>query len=235
MRFSFAEADIARALQLRALVFRGDAARDDRDAFDARCCHVLVEDEATGDLVCCFRMLPLTGGQGLHDSYTGAHYDLRGLEMLQGRMVELGRFCVAPSASAPDILRTAWGAMTAYVDAEGVEMLFGCSSFKGTDPVAWLDTLAVLRARHLAPEGWRPAPKSAHRVGFDDILAGHEPDLQAGLEKMPPLLRTYLMMGGRVSDHAVIDPDLGTLHVFTGVEIKAIPPARQRLLRALAA
>ena len=52
---------------------------------------------------------------------------------------------------------------------------------------------------------------------------------------MPPLLRTYLLMGGWVSDHAVVDRDLGTLHVFTGLEIGAIPPARKRLLRGVAA
>jgi putative hemolysin len=51
---------------------------------------------------------------------------------------------------------------------------------------------------------------------------------------MPPLLRTYLLMGGCVSDHAVIDGDLNTLHVFTGLEIAAIPPARARALRAVA-
>ena len=62
-----------------------------------------------------------------------------------------------------------------------------------------------------------------------------KPDLKAAQAKMPPLLRTYLLMGGWVSDHAVIDRDLGTLHVFTGLEIGAVPPARARLLRGLAA
>ena len=52
---------------------------------------------------------------------------------------------------------------------------------------------------------------------------------------MPPLLRSYLAMGGRVSDHAVVDRDLDTLHVFTGLEIGVIPPARARLMRAAAA
>jgi L-ornithine Nalpha-acyltransferase len=53
---------------------------------------------------------------------------------------------------------------------------------------------------------------------------------------MPPLLRSYLAMGGWVSDHAVVDRDLNTLHVFTGLEIRAIPEARaRRLLRAVAA
>ena len=58
--------------------------------------------------------------------------------------------------------------------------------------------------------------------------------MEGHMRHMPPLLRTYLMMGGWVSDHAVIDRQMGTLHVFTGVEIRAIPAARQRLLRALA-
>ena len=48
-------------------------------------------------------------------------------------------------------------------------------------------------------------------------------------------LRTYLSMGGWVSDHAVIDASLNTLLVFTALEINAIPPARARLLRNLAA
>ena len=59
------------------------------------------------------------------------------------------------------------------------------------------------------------------------------PEKQAML-RMPPLLRTYLLMGGWVSDHAVVDRQMNTLHVFTGLEIGAIPPARKRLLRAVA-
>jgi hypothetical protein len=37
-----------------------------------------------------------------------------------------------------------------------------------------------------------------------------------------------------VSDHAVCDDDLDTLHVFTAVEIAKIPPARARALRLIA-
>ena len=57
-------------------------------------------------------------------------------------------------------------------------------------------------------------------------------DERRALQQMPGLLRSYLAMGGWVSDHAVIDRDLGTLHVLTVVDIAAIPPARARLLRA---
>jgi putative hemolysin len=63
------------------------------------------------------------------------------------------------------------------------------------------------------------------------MLKLKRPDMKQALRRMPPLLRTYLVMGGWVSDHAVIDNDLNTLHVFTGVEIKRMPPKRARLLR----
>jgi putative hemolysin len=48
--------------------------------------------------------------------------------------------------------------------------------------------------------------------------------------KMPPLLRAYLLMGGWVSDHAVIDYKLNTLHVFTGLEVRKIPHEKKRFL-----
>jgi len=39
---------------------------------------------------------------------------------------------------------------------------------------------------------------------------------------MPPLLKTYLAMGAWVSDHAVVDLNMKTLHLFTGMEISKI-------------
>ena len=67
------------------------------------------------------------------------------------------------------------------------------------------------------------------------VLRLRQSDPRAAMAAMPPLLRSYLAMGGWVSDHAVVDAQLGTLHVFTGLEIRAIPPARARLLRAAGA
>lgn len=234
VRFSYDPADILAAQELRAEVFRGDARLDDADAFDARCCHALVEEEATGALMCCFRMLFLPGGRAIEDSYAAQFYDLERLTQFPGKMVELGRFCVAPGQSDPDILRSAWGALTALVDAEGIALLFGCSSFAGHVVAPYAESFAMLAKRHLAPEQWRPGARAPRVHPF----AAHAPagacDRKRGLAAMPPLLRTYLMMGGWVSDHAVIDADLDTMHVFTGVEIAAIPPARKKLLRAAA-
>lgn len=231
-RLARSAADHRAAQRLRSLAFRGAAAAD-ADPFDADCVHVLVEDQRTGTLVCCFRLLHLPSGAEIGRSYSAQFYELSALRDFDGPMVEMGRFCIHPDWRDADILRVAWGAMTAYVDAEGVEMLFGCSSFHGTEAADYHDAFALLRDRHLAPKRWLPRVKAPSVFEFARRLR-RKPDLRAARAKMPPLLRTYLLMGGWVSDHAVIDNDLGTLHVFTGLEIRAVPAARARRLREVA-
>ena len=225
--------DVVRAQALRHLAFQGRAGLD-VDPFDDICTHILVEDRTSADLVCCFRFLPLKSGSDITKSYSAQYYELSALKDFEGSMVEMGRFCISPAVNDPDILRVAWAAMTEYVDTHQVELLFGCSSFKGTDAAEYFDALALLRDRHLAPKRWLPRVKAPKVFRFASRLR-RKPDLKRAQLRMPPLLRTYLMMGGWVSDHAVVDHKMNTLHVFTGLEIKAIPPARKRLLRAMTA
>jgi putative hemolysin len=224
--------DLEAALALRSLCFRGGR-MPDRDRFDAICQHVLVEDVRRGRLVCTFRLLPLWNGGEIGRSYAAQYYDLSPLHGFDGPIVEMGRFCIDPEARDPDILRIAWGAMTGYVDAEGVELLFGCSSFRGTEAEEFGDAFALLRDRYIAPKRWLPLVKAPNVVRFDQ-QSRLTPDTRRAMKDMPPLLRSYIAMGGWVSDHAVVDRDLGTLHVFTALEIGSIPSRRKHLLRGLA-
>ncbi|WP_298847762.1 GNAT family N-acyltransferase [uncultured Ruegeria sp.] len=224
--------DIRAAQALRTFAF--GIRQPDSDDFDMQCSHILVEDmRSAGQVVCCFRMLTMDHGREIGRSYSAQFYDLSSMEGFGGRMVEIGRFCVHPDLSDPDILRVAWGAMAAYVDQNNVEMLFGCSSFAGTETEQYLDAFAMLKHRHLAPKRWLPRVKAPDVFRFAARLR-RRPDAKKAMLRMPPLLRTYLMMGGWVSDHAVVDRHMNTLHVFTGLEIGSIPPARKRLLRAVA-
>jgi len=227
-------AEIEACQRLRHLAFRDPGTGLDVDAFDRTCIQMLIEDTATATLVACFRILPLPSGAKIAESYSAQFYDLTPLHRFKSSIAELGRFCGHPAHKDPDILRLFWVAMGRYVDADGIELLFGCSSFKGTDPLAYKDTLALLRARHLAPPPLQPGIKASSVYPYAKELSGHRPDLKSAMAAMPPLLRSYLILGGWVSDHAVIDKDLGTLHVFTGLEIRAIPETRKRLLRASA-
>ncbi|NEK20894.1 GNAT family N-acetyltransferase [Sulfitobacter sp. JBTF-M27] len=222
--------DLRAAQLLRARCFSLNTSLD-ADAFDAQSTHILIEDTASSVLVCCYRLLILDGGS-LKNCYAAQYYELSALESYDGLMLELGRFCVSPEHRDPDILRLAWAAMTDYVDREGVRLLFGCSSFAGVKTEDYLDAFAMLRARHLAPKRWLPRVKAPDVFRFAARLR-RKPDAKKAMLRMPPLLRTYLLMGGWVSDHAVVDHQMNTLHVFTGLEIGAIPDSRKRLLRAM--
>ncbi|WP_281982883.1 GNAT family N-acetyltransferase [Thalassorhabdomicrobium marinisediminis] len=238
VRFAESARDLHRAQELRHLCFVDAAGRParpdarDADQFDPLCDHVLVE--AAGRLVCTFRLMPYANGAEARGGYTAGHYDLRALADHPGPMVELGRFCIAPGGEGADLLRVAWGMIAAYVDGIDAALLFGCSSFAGTDPQPYGAAFDLLAARHLAPVPWRVGRGARPAVAFADSAAPVS-DHRRALGQVPPLLRSYLTMGGWVSDHAVIDHEMNTLHVFTGLQISAIPPARARALRAIAA
>ncbi|SHI31246.1 GNAT family N-acetyltransferase [Wenxinia saemankumensis] len=188
--------------------------------------HLMVEAAEDGRCVATFRHR-LLGPGDMAGSYCGAAYDLSPLAARGLTALELGRFCVAPGLDDPAPMRLAWGAVAALVTARRPDLLIGCASLPGADPARYGPALSVL-AGHVGPEGMRPGRRAAETCDLPPPGAGSPATL-------PPLLRFYLTLGGWVSDHAVIDRDLGTLHLFCAIEIARIPPARARALAGLAA
>ena len=229
-RLALGPPDLAASLALRQLCFRtgrglGGAASDN-DRFDTACQHIMVTSAEV--MVAGFRVQVFDKGQSLSGSYAAQFYDLTRFQAQPGPLVEMGRFCLHPAHADPDILRLAWAALTRLVDAAQAMMLFGCTSFDGADPARHLPAFGYLVHHHLGPVTLRPDRTAAASI---DLTALPDP---GPVPPLPALLRTYLAMGGWVSDHAVLDHDLDTVHVFTALDLAAIPPARARALRALA-
>lgn len=224
--------DLARAQALRWQAFRtarGLAAGPglDRDGFDDRCRHLLVETE--GEVTACLRLMTFAGGPEAAKGYSAQFYDLSPLGAIAGPMAEVGRFCLHPSCRDPDLPRLVWAALARLAEAEGIGFLFGCTSLAGADPARHGAALALLGRDHLGPPGLRPPPRAGASVPLPVAHAGARGE--AGL---PALLRSYLSLGGWVADHAVIDRTLDTLLVFTALDIASVPPARVRALRRIA-
>jgi len=235
VRFAATADDRESAQRLRHRCFVIDAGRAalaeglDTDRFDALCRHVIIEEAEA--VVATFRVMTLTGGAALASSYSAQSYDLSGLASYARPMVELGRFCISPDVTDPaesaQILRLALSAITRIVDQASAGLLFGCASFTGTDPEPYRAAFQFLATRHAAPDALRPRQRAAETVALN---TGHAPSPRA----LPPLLRSYLGLGGWVSDHAVVDREMSTLHVFTAVETDRVPPRRAEALRRLA-
>lgn len=223
-----APADMPGLLSLRARAFRGDRGADDSDAFDAGALH-LRAGPPTGPPRAALRLI--AHPEGRIGGYVALHYDLRALAAAPGRALELGRLCLDPDHPDPDLMRLIWAGVARAADGCQAARLIGCTSFRGTDPAALAPALGLLALRHLGPEGLRPAPLAREVRPLAAFAPAAAPE-GAGL--LPPLLRAYLALGGWVSDHLVIDRDLGTCHVFTCVEVAGMPEARKRVLRGLA-
>jgi len=110
-------------------------------------------------------------------------------------MTELGRFCIHPAAQHPNIIRIAWAALAAYVDECQISMLFGCTSFVGTDTSVHHEVFELLGKRHAAPSLWVPQVKARDVFKFKRDGRAEFYTKQA-LARMPPSLRTYLLLGG---------------------------------------
>ena len=235
-RFAMNARDLDRVQALRYRCFfahlpQTPLARDS-DRFDDLCQHILVEDEC-GRVLATLRMQLFATGRDVRAGYAAQSYGLDALTGFRFPMLELGRFCLAPSGDESDALRLAWALIARYVDENRVKFLFGCSSFAGLEPQVYAPAWGYLAHRHAPPTDMAPQKIAAETVDLHGF-AGQGADRRAALACLPPLLRSYLAMGGWVSDHAVLDRHLGTLHVFTGVEVAKVPPARARALRQIA-
>lgn len=226
-RFAQDPADLDTCLRLRGCHFRAD--RDWGDAFDGTCRHMMIEDAANGALKGTARLMILRDGRDIHRSYSAQWYDLACLSRIAGPMMEIGRLCTRDPGD-PDPLRLGWAFIAHVIETRRIAFLLGCASFPGTDPARHVPAFARLARYHLAPPRWRPGVKDRRALSLVPF-AGREMGSPDGI---PPLLAAYLRMGGHVGGHAVIDPDMETIHVFVGVETARLSPAGRHRLRALA-
>ena len=229
-RLAQGRGDMARVLAFRVAAFPRTGGEEE-DAQDQLSAHVMVEGAA--GMLACFRVMLFGWGAGLSQGYAARFYDVAPLAGYAKPIAEMGRFCVAPGGVHPDVLRLAWGAMTRIVDEGQAGLIVGCSSFRGADWRLHRVGLALLAEGFIGPAEHLPGRKAAEVVDYPGLVGVVE-DRKASLAGLPPLLRTYLGMGGWVSDHAVVDRELDTLHVFTCVEVDKVPAARASSLRTVA-
>jgi len=233
-RYASSPIDVLAAQSLRYQCFNlSNKDELDVDDFDALCQHVLIENLETEKLICCYRILKFDTGKNISSSYSSQFYDLKVIESFAEPMIEVGRFCIDPAVNDPSVVLTAWGALARIVKQNQTGLIFGCSSFEGIEKEKYFDSFALLRDRYMAPDHWRPKIKAEQVFCYSKDLI-YKVDKKKALLNMPPLLKTYLSMGAWVSDHAVVDLNMKTLHLFTGMEISKIPKSRKKFLLNLA-
>ena len=220
IEFGKSEANRLKAQKFRQKIFRDSEDGLDEDKHDLTSDHCLIFDKKNNDkLVLVFRSRTFSNMEDILYSYPAQYYDLTKLSALRVRPMEIGRLCVDPHTSDPFLLLVAFKYLRSIVSSRQVDFIFGCTSFAGADNPQHLAALNSLEKNQIASSSFPIKKKSSKIMEIKKNFIESQESKNAN-NFLPPLLRFYLSLGGRVSDHAVIDKDLDTLHVFTYVNLK---------------
>ncbi len=238
LRLARDAADLAMAQALRYEVFvaelGGDgemvdhASRREGDRFDPFFDHLMLLDHNRQGNPCVgvYRLMRAVQALEAGQFYCDDEYDLTCLRASGRRLLELGRSCLHPEYRGGTAMMHLWTGLAGYVEAHGIELMFGVASFHGTEIAPLAAPLSFLHHRHLAPE---PIRVQAHARGFQrmDLIAKQDLDRAAASRAIPSLIKGYLRMGGFVGAGAFIDRPFNTTDICLVMDVANIP-ARQR-------
>jgi putative hemolysin len=201
----------------------------DIDDYDAHCDHLVVRENSTGEIVGTYRMLSPDGARRAGGLYCETEFLIPTLAGLRDTLVETGRSCVHPDHRTGAVVNLVWAGIARYMLLTGYRWLVGCASVPLRTPGAPDGALVVgvwdtLRARHLAPEQYRVAPRRAGDV--EAARQSSEADLASGTRRpsLPPLLRGYLRLGAWVCGPPAHDPHFGVADFLVLLGLDRVDP-----------
>ena len=105
-----------------------------------------------------------------------------------------------------------WSGLAGFVAEREIEILFGVASLHGTDVDALALPLSHLHNAFLAPPELRVR---AHEAVYQpmNLVPADRIDRVAAMRAVPPLIKSYLRLGGFVGDGAFVDHAFNTTDV----------------------
>jgi len=199
----------------------------ERDAHDAHCDHLVVIDEATGEVVATQRFfLKQVGGVNAAIAFRSQdEFDVEDLAIRHGdkRFMELGRSCILPKWRAKRTLELLWQGTWAYALFNQVDAMVGCASFPKGDDERVCGAMAFLGRHATACEQWQV---KALATGARPLFQSGQVPITDGRAArfLPPLIKGYWKLGARFASHFVPDLEFGTLDVFVVLPVSDIEP-----------
>lgn len=185
--------------------FSGEHDGIDADEYDPWCEHLLVREQATGEVVGTYRLLTPVNAARLGRYYSESEFDLSSLAPIREQIIELGRSCIRADYRNGAVIMLLWAGIATIVKHLKLRYVMGCASVSLRDggvmaAHVWHqarrdmtedDQLPRLQALH-------PYPVTRHQLDDDEPA------------RMPPLIKGYLKVGARICGEPAWDPDFNT-------------------------
>jgi len=128
-------------------------AQRDFDHFDDYADHLLIVDTAQNQsqIVGTYRLLRRAAAARAGGFYSLSEFDISALTSQSGKILELGRSCIATSHRNGRAIQLLWQAIAAYIFHYEIDILFGCASLPGINPNKHRLPLSYLHHFHRAP------------------------------------------------------------------------------------
>ena len=190
----------------------------DIDEYDADCEHLLVRDDASGQVVGCYRIMRPETARCRGAFYSDSEFDLSRLHHLRHNSAEVGRACIHPDFRSGSVIMLLWSGLAQFMLENRYEYLIGCASInlsEGHD-----NALAVYREmikNNLAPSEYRVFPRHAYPVDISRTVESIAP------ARIPPLLKGYARLGAWICGAPAWDADFNTADLFVLLPIARLP------------
>lgn len=214
------ESEIREAQRLRYRVFAEEMgarltikeAGLDQDHFDAYCDHLLVRDNASGEVVGTYRILPPHQARHIGGYYSEQEFDFTRLAHLRDSMVEIGRSCVHADYRGGAVITLLWSGLADYLRVRDYDYLMGCASISMADGGHTAASVyRRLAETRLAPVEWQVFPRHPLQLDqLDDTLK----------LSTPPLIKGYLRVGAFVCGEPAWDADFNTADLMLLLSVK---------------
>ena len=228
VRFAQTDDEIRATQRLRYRIFAGELGAQidggeegiDSDQFDAYCRHLMVRDCDSGEIVACTRILTDEQADKAGGFYSESEFDMEMIRALPGRVMEIGRTCVAAEYRSGGVIATLWQGIAETITREGYDYLFGCASIGLEDGGASAHAiLETIRGKYLTETSQRVRPY------YPLPVADRRPE---GNVRMPPLLKAYVSLGAKACGEAYWDRDFNCADVFMLLNVSDLNPRYAR-------
>ena len=155
--------------------------------------------------------------------YTSAEFDLSKIlnSYNHNQILELGRSCVHQDYRNGTVMNLLWKAIAEYIKLYDIKILLGCASFHGTNVMKYTNELSYLRKNFSLPD--KLSVKSLDTKIYPSYteINSNINDLRTFV-KLPPLIKGYLRIGGKVSYDCFVDYKFNTIDLCVIVNTRNI-------------
>lgn len=191
---------------------------DDLDDYDKYCDHAVIIDESIDEVIGTYRFILPEHTTNLDNKFlTETEFNIDELKK-DGRIVELGRACVDKRYRNGSAITLLWKAALKYAVNNNCDYMTGVASFHGTDPSIYDKCFEYIVSRYATDKNCYAIN---HPYAINIIEDVQKNDI---LDVVPPLIKGYIRIGGRLSKSAYIDYSFHSIDLLVIIDVHNMDP-----------